>query len=257
MSDSFLQAAAARTAEVVDSLSRGTWATDRAAYDAVRMYYRWTFMPSSKERKRALALIAARRQLDYADRDLYTFGVYTGSSVKFWLEQLGAIGIATGPMWGFDSFEGLPDEAEGVKKECAAWDKGAFSAADQFGVYTFGEVRAKIEEFLGPALAAKTKLIKGFFSDSLTPTLAAERGMKPALLIDMDVDLYISCYQCLDWLYANKLIVPGTVIYYDDVSVVKAHEGGELMAHNQLCEKYQAKWKELHESCWECISVGA
>ena len=81
--------------------------------------------------------------------------------------------------------------------------------------------------------------------------------MKPALLIDVDVgtphsyfrhahaharvrvsslplalasltsplnclsDLYISCIQCMDWMFANDLIIPGTVVYYDDVSIVK------------------------------------
>lgn len=29
-------------------LRRGDWASNRGAYDAVRMYYRWTFMPVSK-----------------------------------------------------------------------------------------------------------------------------------------------------------------------------------------------------------------
>ena len=112
------------------------------------------------------------------------------------------------------------------------------------------------EEYLGPDHAAKAKLIKGFFSDSLTPSLKAERGMRPALLIDVDVDLYISAYQCLDWMFGQGLIVAGTVVYYDDVSVVKANEGGELMAHAQLTDKYQVEWRQLHESCWECICVG-
>lgn len=52
---------------------------------------------------------------------------------------------------------------------------------------------------------AHAELIKGFFSDSLTPTLKAERQMKPALLIDVDVDLYISCLQCMDWMLANEV----------------------------------------------------
>jgi hypothetical protein len=257
MADAVSAAAEHDAAEDDEALRQGDWATNRADYDAVKMYYRWTFMPSSKDRRRPLALIASRGVLDYAERDLYTFGVYTGSSVKFWLDQFVALKIATGPMWGFDSFEGLPEEAEGVRKEDRAWNAGAFSTADQFGVHTFREVRAKIEEYLGPDHAAKTKLVKGFFSDSLTPALKAERGMRPALLVDVDVDLYISAYQCLDWMLGQGLIVVGTVVYYDDVKVVKAHEGGELMAHAQLTQKYAVEWKQLHESCWECVRVGA
>ena len=246
MSESFLEAAEQRSLEVpdeADALRRGDWATNRGAYDAVRMYYRWTFMPSSKERRRPLALIASRGVTDYSERDLYTFGVYTGSSMKFWLDQLDALKVRTGPMWGFDSFEGLPQEADGVKKECNAWNVGAFSAADQFDVSSFSEVRAKINDYLGPAHASRTQLVKGFFSDSLTPSLKAERRLQPALLVDVDVDLYISAWQCLDWMFAHELIVPGTVVYYDDVGIVKADEGGELGAS---CARSPAARRQLH-----------
>ena len=238
-----------------DALRHGDWATNRTAYDAVRMYYRWTFMPVSKDRRRPLALLASRGVADFGDRDLYTFGVYTGASLKFWFEQLEALRISTGPHWGFDSFEGLPQEAEGVALECNAWLPGSFSAADQFGAYTFGEVRARILEYLGPQYASQTKLIKGFFSESLTTTLKQERQMKPALLIDCDVDLYISTVQCMSWMIENELCIAGTIVYYDDVSVVKADAGGELRAHEELTAKYGLTWRRLHDSCWECLGV--
>ena len=256
------------------------------------MYYRWTFMPAGKERSRSLALIASRGVHDYTDRDLYTFGVYTGESLKFWLERLAALGVTHGPMWGFDSYEGLPAEAEGKKLESNAWLPGAFSAADQFDAKTFGEVKRRapssaspnlnlspnlnpnpnpnpnlslhlnqvkrrILDHVGPAGAAQTQLIRGFFSDSLSPRLAATRGMKPALLVDVDVDLYISAYQCLDWMFTHRLIVPGTVVYYDDVKEVKAEDGGELAAHEEITAKYSVNWRKVHDSCWECLSVGA
>lgn len=147
-------------------LKRGDWASNRGAYDAVRMYYRWTFMPVSKDRRRPLSLIAARGITDYSERDIYTFGVYTGASLKFWFDGFDALNITTGPHWGFDSFEGLPAEAEGMELECKAWLPGSFSAADQFGVYTFAEVTKKIEEHVGEKYAPQTRLIKGFFSDS-------------------------------------------------------------------------------------------
>lgn len=104
---------------------------------------------------------------------------------------------------------GLPAEADGMALECNAWLPGSFSAADQFGAYTFGAVRDKILEHVGPKYAEDTRLIKGFFSDSLTPTLKSEHGMKPALLIDVDVDLYISCVQCMEWMVLQGLLVPG------------------------------------------------
>ena len=181
-------------------LKRGDWASNRGAYDAVRMYYRWTFMPVSKDRRRPLSLIAARGVTDYRERDVYTFGVCTlpklsrpscslplgvvaripclppshanperprrvenalrradtGASLKFWFEGFDALNIATGPHWGFDSFEGLPEEAAGMELECKAWLPGSFSAADQFGVYTFAEVEKKIKEHVGEKHAPQT-----------------------------------------------------------------------------------------------------
>ena len=241
-------------AEDDERLARGDWATNRAAYDASKMYYRYTFIPESKERRRPLALLASRGVFDCAGRDLYQFGVYTGSSMRFWLEELARVGIGHGHFWGFDSFEGLPEEEEGMPIECKAWLPGAFSAADQFDADTYGEVKRRIEEHIGPAHGGKYTMIKGFFSDSLTPTLAAERGMQPAMLVDVDVDLYISAVQCLDWMFAAGLIVAGTVVYYDDVSVVK-EEAGELRAHNEVSAKYGVRWRKLHDSCWEVVAV--
>ena len=183
-------------------------------------------------------------------------GRYTGASLKFWFEQFEALRVEHGTHWGFDSFEGLPQEASGVALECNAWLPGSFSAADQFGAYTFGEVKQKILEYLGPKHADQTQLIKGFFSDSLTPTLKEEKAMQPALLVDVDVDLYISAVQCLDWMLSQELIVVGTVIYYDDVSIIKANEGGELRAHDEMTDKYKICWRKLHDCCWEVVSIG-
>lgn len=40
--------------------------------------------------------------------------------------------------------------------------------------------------------------------------------MKPALLVDVDSDLYTSAYDNLDFVFGNNLVLPGTVIGYDD-----------------------------------------
>jgi hypothetical protein len=259
------RASRAREDDDETELHRGSWATDRKSYGigAGRgMAFRRTFMPMdgehSRNRRRALQVLMARLDgsVDCAHRDLYTFGVYTGASIKFWLDRLKALKVAHGQSWGFDSFEGLPEEAEGVELEGNEWKPGGFSAADQFGVYTWGEVRRKIEGHLGPEHSARCGWVKGFFSETLTPTLRGERGMQPALIIDVDVDLYISAVQCLDWCFANGIIVPGTIVYYDDVEVVKADRGGELRAHDEMTAKYQVTWRHVHDSCWVCESVG-
>lgn len=77
-------------------LRRGDWASNRGAYDAVRMYYRWTYMPVSKDRRRPLALLASRGVADLSAQDVYTFGVYTGASMKFWFDGFESLGLTTG-----------------------------------------------------------------------------------------------------------------------------------------------------------------
>ena len=69
-----------------------------------------------------------------------------------------------------------------------------------------------------------------------------------------DVDIYISAYQCLDWMLANKLIIESTIVRYDDwpdpnSSDVNSHnyaaEYGEARAHREITKKYQIIWKHL------------
>merc|ERR1719277_1861501 len=106
-------------------------------------------------------------------------------------------------LWGFDSFEGLPDTADDVKQQ--AFTPGLFRAT---------KTQKQIEDTLGGP--ERISLIKGWFSDSLTPDLHKQRKMKPAAYIDIDSDLYISSFQALDWMFSSNLVQPGTYIGYDD-----------------------------------------
>ena len=93
-------------------------------------------------------------------------------------------------------------------------------------------------------------------SESLTPSLVQQRGMRPALYVDMDVDIYISAYQALDWLCAHRLIRRGTILGYDDwlwgVVVDHGKAGGEALvngearAHEEVISKrYGLKVRRL------------
>lgn len=256
-----------------DNLARGVW-PDVGTYGTNKMYYHHTFLPHSKQRTRALAAIAATQHeesgitssaVGEAGRDVYTFGVYTGASVKFWHERLPLVGMPYSTQWGFDSFEGLPEEADGCELECKAWLPGAFSAADQFGVSSWQQCRTRLyAHVLGDAAASdhgtarpRLEFVKGFFSDSLTAGLASERQMRPALLIDMDVDLYISTKQALTWAFEEGIIVVGTFIYYDDVGIVKAEGGGELRAHEEATRTYGVSWHRYSDDLWRVVAIAS
>ena len=87
----------------------------------------------------------------------------------------------------------------------------------------------------------------------------------------MDCDLYISSIQAMEWLFANKLVAPGTVFGYDDwyskpclqfkastevrrVSSEIEQFGGEARAHVEIARKYKVDFACL---CGPCVPVSA
>ena len=108
---------------------------------------------------------------------------------------------------GFDSFAGLPEEQSGEVRR-ATWNKGTFNVE--------ATVYDRVLRDLGPP--PLTQLYKGYFNESLTQRLGKRlsKQLPPATLVDIDSDIYVSAYQALDWLFTHKLIVPGTVVAYDD-----------------------------------------
>ena len=59
--------------------------------------------------------------------------------------------------------------------------------------------------------------MRGFFNESLVqPGLVRQLGKKIAKYVDVDVDLYSSALEVLTFMFESGLVVPGTVIGYDD-----------------------------------------
>ena len=115
------------------------------------------------------------------------FGVYTGNS-------------ATGRrhsrsrFFGFDSFEGLPENWT------RNWPKGNFS--------TDGTIPQIDDERIG--------FVKGWFQNTL-PTFLNGFVPRSRLVVHSDSDLYSSTLFTLATL--SRLLIPGTVIIFDDFSV--------------------------------------
>lgn len=123
---------------------------------------------------------------------------------------------------GFDSWEGLPEEEEGV------WRPDRHAA---------GQFSCRKDAVLG-AMAAhnisedpRFKFVDGFYSDSLTPSLQSE--IKNLIFVNVDVDLYLSCKEVLEFI--KPLLRPGVVIYFDDWKDPQ--------------DKYEGKWGE--HLAWE------
>lgn len=143
------------------------------------------------------------------------FGVRSGGSLKHIIREFGA------PVYGFDSFEGLPSE----------WRKSASVSAPA------GWFRAAPPEIDG------VELIKGLFAETAGPFF--ERMRQPVRFLHIDGDLYESAVDALT--AAGPWLVPGTVIQFDELCKF------ELSNYDYWRE---GEWKALEESglSWEPLA---
>ncbi|GFK95837.1 Demethyldecarbamoylnovobiocin O-methyltransferase [Fundidesulfovibrio magnetotacticus] len=138
--------------------------------------------------------------------DLLEFGVYRGQSMGQWL---GVNRHERSRFFGFDSFEGLPEDWVGGQKE-----KGAFT--------TNGEI-PDIDD-------PRVRFIKGWFNQTLNAFLADFRPQNQ-LVLHMDADLFSSTLYVLMTL--DPLIRKGTVVVFDDFN--PRDDFGALYQYAKCC----------------------
>ena len=202
-----------------------------------------------------------------AEQDIFEFGVYTGGHMHIMARRV----PTWRHMWGFDSFQGLPPEQPGLQVEGKHWSRGAFSASDAMGVWDQNKLLKKLRHKIGRTLACiesaiqailpaslllllsydlthvvadpNVTLVPGFFNESLPRLNVAD--FRPALVVEIDSDLYVSAKDALTWLFRSKLMQPGTLVRYDDWPYVP--EGtpmwGEMKAHFEVTEQFRVKWR--------------
>ncbi len=154
--------------------------------------------------------------------DYLEFGVYQGNSMMAMQEAVRRVGLERVRFFGFDSFAGLPSEAEWD----GPWSEGEFRSDIEF-------TRKRLTE--GGVDWDRTELIKGFFSDTLTPELRQQHGMEKASLIMVDADLYTSSRDALA--FCAPLIRDTTAIFFDDWNSTD-EAGGEKRAFRELLEAH-------------------
>lgn len=141
------------------------------------------------------------------------FGVFGGAS----LSQIR--NYRKPPVFGFDSWQGLPEEwniADGV-----TYEAGHFA-------------REKPTDF-----ATGVQLVEGWFNETIPQWLAETDGM--IQMLHVDCDLYLSCKDVLFGL--NDRIVEGTVIVFDELcnfgnGYYEYWASGEWKALNEWIAKF-------------------
>ena len=155
------------------------------------------------------------------------FGVFTGETYCYQAEQM-LQQYEASRLIGFDSWQGLPDETEGV------WapdrhQPGEFSAPK-------AEVLDKLDKLGAEAGGDRFQLIDGFFSESLTNDL--RRGIGDLIFVNIDVDIYKSTIELLD--FVGPILRPGVILYWDDWKDPKdqhAEDWGEHLAWEHWLQK--------------------
>lgn len=167
---------------------------------------------------------------------LMEFGVYKGKTLtqicQYWPNRT---------VYGFDSFEGLPED----------WfiDGGAgiTMRANKFDLTHAGHID----------YPANSVLVKGWYEHSLQPWLA--QHPEPAALIHIDCDLYVSTKTVLT--LCNDRIVPGTVIVFDEFypwthsNPYSEWINHEYLALKEWVEHYDREFKVLLHSNHQQTSI--
>jgi O-methyltransferase len=124
------------------------------------------------------------------------FGVYKGTSFKFWLEK--NLNPNSG-FYGFDTFSGLPEDWGHIPK-------GHFNTEGQIPIFDDN----------------RYNFYKGLFHDTLPPFLTANKErLSKKLIINLDADLYSSTLYVL--INISGFLKKGDILLFDEFfSVVNA-----------------------------------
>lgn len=140
------------------------------------------------------------------------FGVWSGRTINYIAQY------ASGRVYGFDSFEGLPETWR------PGFEKGEFNRGGAL-----------------PAVRSNVQLVKGWFSDTL-PGFLRERPGQQVAFLHLDADLYSSTIFVLE---ALKDRLDGCVVVFDELVNYDGFDGatGELRAWHEFVSKHEVDYK--------------
>lgn len=152
---------------------------------------------------------------DYLNDDnlFLEFGVATGTSINHFAKKLQT------KIYGFDSFEGLPDDWKGWNLK-----KGVFNRSGNM-----------------PAVESNVHLVKGLIEETL-PVFLAQNPAKKIAFIHIDTDLYKPAKVILQ--LCKERLFPGSIILFDEL-----HSYTSWQLH-----EYKALMEELPVDSYQFIA---
>ena len=141
------------------------------------------------------------------------FGVFEGASVNYIAAR-----IPHRVVFGFDSFEGLPERWR------ESFDPGMFTTGGRL-----------------PEVRPNVRLLKGWFEETLPPFAARQPG--PVALLHVDCDLYSSTRCVLEHLGGS--LVPGSVVVFDEYFNYPGWEQHEFRAFSEFAAARRLRYEYL------------
>lgn len=159
----------------------------------------------------------------------YEFGCHSARTFSAAVNAAEVLSIENTQFFAFDSFQGLPE-----------------TNPDIDGIFTTSSFCTTKKKFINKLkkktrLASKTKfsnirLIEGFYNTSLTQELLTT--LPPAGVVHIDVDLYSSCNDVLNFI--TPLLVNGSILLFDDIYTFPINPPqGEALAIKEFLERNQ------------------
>lgn len=189
------------------------------------------------------------------DYDVYQFGVFNGGSMKEIASILNKHKIEVNTFHGFDVFTGMPKEtAEPIFQD--SWNPDIFP--DEFNVLKYmnletpdecaKHIQTEVQNiFIAKENKTKVSVVVGLVEE----TLPKQEDLKPAFYVDFDLDIYSPTKYAFNYLMENNLIVPGTLIGYDDWGGTPGFEefkDGESRAHKEILDKWGISMTKLYQN---------
>ncbi|MGI9324967.1 MAG: TylF/MycF/NovP-related O-methyltransferase [Pseudomonadales bacterium] len=162
--------------------------------------------------------------------DYLEFGVFNGTSLSCVHRVLNELNMDSVRCFGFDSFEGLPQEA----------------AHDDEGIWFPGQFACRIDvtrKLLSERDVdwKRVALVKGWFNDTLNTKTVDHYGIASTSIVMIDCDLYSSTARCLE--FVAPLLTDNSVLIFDDWN---SHElANKKLGERKAFEEFITRHPEL------------
>lgn len=156
--------------------------------------------------------VSKAENLSVVALDYFEFGVCGGHSFKWWLEHNKN---ADSKFYGFDTFEGLPED---------------------FGPFGKGSMAVALESL--NISDPRASFYKGLFQDTLVPFLEQYKSERKKL-IHLDADLFSATLFSLSQLY--RFLNDGDILLFDEFAVPKH----EFMAFKIFTESFYVNYEVI------------